>query len=264
MSLQSDYIEYIGPIIKKYAKKYGYKYPSAIIGQACVESAYGASLLSSKYHNHFGMKCGSSWTGRSVNLSTLDEYQAGTLVRVNQYFRVYDNDEEGVKGYFEFIQYPRYSNLKATTSSRDYLQTIQNDGYAWSGYTNQVYKVVEMYNLLRFDDESVTVTEEHVAGQKSLSEIAAEVMAGKWGNGNARKSALTKAGYNYAEVQAEVNRLVSGGSSTKTSKKSVTTIAKEVIAGKWGNGAARKQALQQAGYDYTAVQKKVNELLGKG
>lgn len=45
-------------------------------------------------------------------------------------------------------------------------------------------------------------------------------------------------------------------------KKSVTEIAKEVIAGKWGNGAERKKRLTAAGYDYSAVQDKVNELLG--
>lgn len=47
----------------------------------------------------------------------------------------------------------------------------------------------------------------------------------------------------------------------KTTKKSVETIAKEVINGKWGNGEERKKKLKAAGYDYSAVQKKVNELL---
>lgn len=46
-----------------------------------------------------------------------------------------------------------------------------------------------------------------------------------------------------------------------SSAKSVETIAKEVIAGKWGNGSDRKARLTAAGYDYAAVQKKVNELL---
>lgn len=48
---------------------------------------------------------------------------------------------------------------------------------------------------------------------------------------------------------------------TTTTKKSVTELAKEVIAGKWGNGSTRKEKLTDAGYDYNAVQKKVNELL---
>lgn len=44
-------------------------------------------------------------------------------------------------------------------------------------------------------------------------------------------------------------------------KKSTEELAKEVIEGKWGNGEDRKAKLQAAGYDYSAVQKKVNELL---
>lgn len=46
-----------------------------------------------------------------------------------------------------------------------------------------------------------------------------------------------------------------------TAKKSVDEIAKEVIAGKWGNGRARKEALEKAGYNYSEVQKRVNMLL---
>ena len=46
-----------------------------------------------------------------------------------------------------------------------------------------------------------------------------------------------------------------------TENKSVTEIAKEVIAGKWGVGSERKTALEKAGYDYNAVQSKVNELM---
>lgn len=49
--------------------------------------------------------------------------------------------------------------------------------------------------------------------------------------------------------------------SKATSKKSIETIAQEVLDGKWGNGDARKTALKNAGYDPETVQKKVNELL---
>jgi N-acetylmuramoyl-L-alanine amidase len=44
--------------------------------------------------------------------------------------------------------------------------------------------------------------------KKSNEEIAREVIAGKWGNGSARKTALEKAGYNYSEIQKIVNKLV--------------------------------------------------------
>jgi cell wall-associated NlpC family hydrolase len=38
-------------------------------------------------------------------------------------------------------------------------------------------------------------------------------------------------------------------------------IAREVIAGSWGNGSARKTALTESGYDYNVVQRRVNEIL---
>lgn len=47
-----------------------------------------------------------------------------------------------------------------------------------------------------------------------------------------------------------------------TVKKSVQEIAREVVAGKWGNGEERKKKLIAAGYDYSAVQAAVNALMG--
>ena len=50
---------------------------------------------------------------------------------------------------------------------------------------------------------------------------------------------------------------------TQTAKKSVSEIAKEVLAGKWGNGTDRKNRLEAAGYNYSEVQSAVNALCGK-
>lgn len=91
---------------------------------------------------------------------------------------------------------------------------------------------------------------------KSVDSIAKEVIQGAWGNGAARKSALTKAGYDYDAVQKRVEELLK-----VSAKRPISAIAKEVIAGKWGNGAARTAALKKAGYDPVAVQKEVNKLL---
>ena len=74
---------------------------------------------------------------------------------------------------------------------------------------------------------------------------------------NAKKCADDNAGYS---VFDEKGNVVYTGKNT-TAKKTVLELAKEVIAGKWGNGQDRKNRLNAAGYDYTAVQDKVNELL---
>lgn len=98
---------------------------------------------------------------------------------------------------------------------------------------------------------------------KSNECIAQEVIDGKWGNAPSRRGKLEKAGYNYEEIQKEVNRLLSGSSKTTagSTKKSTEQIAKEVIAGKWGNGKDRTEKLKSAGYNPSTIQKKVNSLL---
>lgn len=100
------------------------------------------------------------------------------------------------------------------------------------------------------------------SNKKSNTEIAKEVIAGKWGNGAERKQRLEAAGYDYAAVQKEVERLLKEKKQpAKPAKKSVDEVAREVIAGKWGNGVTRVRLLTKAGYNYYTVQKKVNELL---
>ena len=94
------------------------------------------------------------------------------------------------------------------------------------------------------------------AQKKSVDEIAKEVIAGKWGNGAARKNKLVAAGYDYSAVQKRVNELASA-----PTKKSNDEIAREVIAGKWGSGSERKKRLTAAGYSYSAVQAIVNKLM---
>ena len=96
---------------------------------------------------------------------------------------------------------------------------------------------------------------------KTLDQIAKEVIQGLWGAGEDRKKRLTAAGYNYNTVQKRVNELLSGESKPKL--KSIDEIAKEVIRGDWGAGAARKKKLIAAGYDYDKVQNRVNALLKK-
>ena len=97
--------------------------------------------------------------------------------------------------------------------------------------------------------------------EKSMDELAQEVIQGSWGNGAERRQRLEAAGYDYDVVQDCVNAILSGAESPTTPAKSVDELAREVIRGDWGNGSARRQRLKAAGYDYDAVQQRVNELL---
>lgn len=169
-----QFIELIGPIIQEEAKARGYKVCSPIIAQACIESAFGTSSLGYRWHNYFGMKCGSSWKGKSVNLSTKEEYVPGQLSTIRDNFRVYDSMEEGVKGYFDFISTKRYANLKDAQTPKEYLELIKKDGYATSSsYVNTNMNCINRYDLERFDwnkvnenpyPEPVTVMKEGRSG----------------------------------------------------------------------------------------------------
>lgn len=94
--------------------------------------------------------------------------------------------------------------------------------------------------------------------KKSNAEIAKEVIAGKWGNGDTRTAKLKAAGYDPKAIQTEVNKQLG---SKSTPKKSNAEIAKEVIAGKWGNGTTRTAKLKAAGYDPNTIQNEVNKQL---
>lgn len=68
-----------------------------------------------------------------------------------------------------------------------------------------------------------------------------------------------------ANAEAMMKKLQAAGFSVfitteEGAGKSVDELAREVLQGKWGNGAERKKRLEAAGYDYAAVQKKVNQL----
>ena len=78
----------------------------------------------------------------------MEEYTPGTLTQIKDNFRVYDNMEEGVKGYFEFIQLSRYLNLRGITDPETYLKTIKADGYACLLYTSAYTNVKNVFALI--------------------------------------------------------------------------------------------------------------------
>lgn len=195
---QKKFIDKVASTTKKYSPRYGIKIISPIIAQSILESNWGKSQLASKYHNYFGMKCGSSWNGKSVNLKTNEEFIPGTITNITSNFRVYDSFDEGIKGYFEFINKPRYANLKGITDPMKYLETIKSDGYATSDtYVTKNMKIITEYNLTRYDSK------------KTPNEIAEEIVKyNNWGTGDERKKLLEQAGYDYDEIQSEVNKLL--------------------------------------------------------
>ena len=88
---KQEFIKKIAALVQKYAGLYGITVHSPIIAQAILESGWGESKLAATYHNYFGLKCGTAWKGKSVNMATKEEYTAGTLTTIKDNFRVYDS-----------------------------------------------------------------------------------------------------------------------------------------------------------------------------
>jgi len=91
--------------------------------------------------------------------------------------------------------------------------------------------------------------------KKTNEQIATEVMRGGWGNGDDRKARLKAAGYDYAVIQAIINKVYE--------RRPDDVVANEVIAGKWGVGDDRKARLASQGYDPAKIQALVNKKLNQ-
>lgn len=132
-----------------------------------------------------------------------------------------------------------------------YTSTGSVNGISGNVDMNEAYK--DYPSIINNNSNSSSNT----PAKKSIEQLAQEVLAGDWGNGEDRKNRLVAEGYNYDVVQARVNEL-----SGIFSKKSNEEIANEVLAGKWDNGSERKKKLQAAGYDYDVIQTIVNQKSG--
>lgn len=208
---KETFIQKVAEKVSKYAPLYGISVHSPIIAQAIIESGWGKSGLASKYHNYFGLKCGSSWKGKRVNMTTKEEYKVGTITNIRDNFRVFDDFDDGIRGYFEFINTSRYANLKGVKSPEEYVRRLKADGYATSSkYVDNVMIVIRDNKLTRFDgngDDDMKkeeLTGKVLSGKEIIDILAKRVINGDYGTGAERKKKL---GELFPIVQKRVNEL---------------------------------------------------------
>ena len=208
---KETFIQKVAEKVNKYAPLYGICVHSPIIAQAIIESGWGKSGLASKYHNYFGLKCGSSWKGGSVNMATREEYKPGVVTNIRDNFRTYEDFDAGIRGYFEFINTSRYKNLKGVKSPEEYVRRLKADGYATSSkYVDNIMRVIRDNNLTRFDGngdgdmKKDELTGEVLSGKEIIDILARRVIDGDYGAGADRKKKL---GELYSIVQKRVNEL---------------------------------------------------------
>lgn len=208
---KETFIRKVAEKVSKYAPLYGIVVHSPIIAQAIIESGWGKSGLASKYHNYFGLKCGSSWKGGSVNMSTREEYKPGVVTNIRDNFRTYEDFDAGIRGYFEFINTRRYANLKGVKNPEEYVRRLKADGYATSSkYVDNIMRVIRDNKLTRFDGngdgdvKKEELTGKVLSGKEIIDILARRVIDGDYGVGADRKKKL---GDLYPIVQKRVNEL---------------------------------------------------------
>lgn len=154
--MAEQFIKQIAVLIKKYAPQYGIKVYSPIIAQAVLESARGTSELAMNAQNYFGLKYkkGRCPTASGIYYKEGSEQNAdGTYTSSAMKWFKFDNMEDCVIGYFDFISHSRYANLKGVTDPELYLLNIKADGYATSlKYVQNLMDVIKSYNLTQYDE----------------------------------------------------------------------------------------------------------------
>lgn len=153
--MTEQFIKQIASLVIKYAPRYGIMVHSPIIAQAILESARGTSELAVKAHNYFGLKykVGRCPTASDIYYKQGSEQNAdGTYTVFTMAWCKFDDMEDGVVGYFDFINNARYANLKGITDPQLYLERIKADGYATSlKYVDNLLSVIKTYNLTQYD-----------------------------------------------------------------------------------------------------------------
>ncbi len=142
---RQEYVARYSHIAIAHMEKYGI--PASItMAQGIVESDSGNSELSTKSNNHFGIKCKSSWTGRTV---FYDDDAKGEC------FRAYRTVEASYEDHAVFLDSsPRYDSLFAYSSSdyKSWARGLKAAGYATAPhYATMLVKIIEDEQLYLLD-----------------------------------------------------------------------------------------------------------------
>lgn len=141
---------------EEYIKKYRelavdemkkYHIPASItLAQGLLESGAGQSTLARKSNNHFGIKCGSDWTGKTVSH---DDDARGEC------FRAYKHPKQSYEDHSKFLAgRPRYASLfkLKITDYKGWARGLKKAGYATNPrYAEQLIDIIELYNLHKYD-----------------------------------------------------------------------------------------------------------------
>lgn len=143
--------------------------------------------------------------GQTITQACADELLALDLNKYEKYVNQYDAIYHFTQNQFDALVSFTYNcgagNLKKLVNGGQ--RTITEISNAIPNYNKGGGKVLQ--GLVKRRKEEKAMFDKDIP-KKSISEVVDEVMDGKWGDGNDRRQRLTKAGYDYSVIQAEVNK----------------------------------------------------------
>ena len=143
-----DYIKKYRELAVEEMKKY--HIPASItLAQGLLESGVGQSTLARKSNNHFGIKCGSDWRGKTVSH---DDDARGEC------FRAYKHPKESYEDHSKFLAgRSRYASLfkLKITDYKGWARGLKKAGYATNPrYADQLIGIIELYELHKYDEKN--------------------------------------------------------------------------------------------------------------
>ena len=143
-----DYIKKYRELAVEEMKKY--HIPASItLAQGLLESGAGQSTLARKSNNHFGIKCGGDWTGKTVSH---DDDARGEC------FRAYKHPKDSYEDHSKFLAgRPRYASLfkLKITDYKGWARGLKKAGYATNPrYADQLIGIIELYELHKYDEKN--------------------------------------------------------------------------------------------------------------
>lgn len=146
-----DYIEKYKDIAVEQMRTY--KIPASItLAQGILESGAGRSALALRSNNHFGIKCGSSWKGKTTKHD--DDKR-------NECFRVYSSAEESYVDHSKFLLKARYTPLFQLNplDYKGWARGLKVCGYATSPvYAKKLIELIDTYELYLYDEDEYGVS----------------------------------------------------------------------------------------------------------
>ena len=203
---KNEFIPTIAPLVVAENNKRGKPlYPSVVIAQAICESGWGQSKIMMKANAIFGIKATSNWKGKVYNANTQECYDGVSYTNITACFRAYNSLAESISDYFDLItKLERYRKACVSNSPLECITAIKNGGYATSPtYINTIMSIINSNNLTQYDNVENVENSNNV----DIEQMARDVIAGKYGNGEERKQKL---GNLYNEVQKRVNEILRG------------------------------------------------------